>query len=392
MNQTETAEHVGKIMLAFARLTGLEPAGIHPQRYLWTDAFAVCNYLELFRQTGDTTWREMALRLIDQVHHMLGRYRGDDPRTGWISGLPEQEGELHPTLGGLRIGKSYRERGPAEPYNERREWDRDGQYYHYLTKWMHALHQVSKVNNEVKYLTWAIELAQTVHAGFTYVPRSGGRKRMFWKMSTDLTRPLVPSMGQHDPLDGFVTYHELQLAAVQDFGQSPQPGLTAAIADMADICRGMSFSTDDPLGIGGLLSDAVRIAQLTIKLGSPYGNLLESLLDSGLRGVDCFKNGGSLELPAGYRLAFRELGLSIGLSGAGMLPVWIKENPALFGRSDVLQRQVETFVRLAPVRNNIEQFWMHDPNQQADTWTGHREINMVMLATSLAPRGFLVIS
>ena len=29
-------------------------------------------------------------------------------------------------------------------------------------------------------------------------------------MSTDLTRPLVPSMGQHDPLDGFVTCNELQ--------------------------------------------------------------------------------------------------------------------------------------------------------------------------------------
>ena len=75
---------------------------------------------------------------------------------------------------------------------------------------MHALHQAARVTNDVKYLTWAIELAQTVHAAFTYLPLSGGRKRMFWKMSTDLTRPLVPSMGQHDPLDGFVTYHELE--------------------------------------------------------------------------------------------------------------------------------------------------------------------------------------
>jgi hypothetical protein len=392
MTPIEITERVGEIMRDFARLTGLEPARDHPQRYLWTDAFAVCNYLELFRETGDTAWREMALHLIDQVHHTLGRYRDDDSRTGWISGLPEQEGELHPTLGGLRIGKPLKERRAAEPYDEQSEWDQDGQYYHYLTKWMHALHQVSRATRELKYLLWAIELAQTVHAGFTYIPRSGGRKRMFWKMSTDLTRPLVPSMGQHDPLDGFITYHELQLAAVQDFGQSPQPGLTAAIAEMADICQGMSLSTDDPLGIGGLLSDTVRIAQLTIKRGSPYDNLLESLLKSGLIGVDYFAKSGTLKLPAGYRLPFRELGLSIGVSGAEMLTESIDKNPALFGRSEVLRQQVYTLIGLRAVRNTIEQFWMNDTNRQADTWTGHREINMVMLATSLVPRGFLVIS
>ena len=391
MNQTETAERVAEIMLVFARLTGLEPAGAHPRRYLWTDAFAVCNYLELFRQTGDKTYRELAVRLVDQVHHTLGRHREDDTRAGWISSLPEGEGELHPTLGGLRIGKQHKERGQDEPYNERREWDQDGQYYHYLTKWMHALNQVSRVTGDVKYLTWAIELAQTAHAGFTYIPRPGGRKRMYWKMSTDLIRPLVPSMGQHDPLDGYVTYHELQLTSVKDFGQVSHPGLGADIADMTGICQGLSLSTDDPLGIGGLLTDASRIAQLTIKRGSAYGILLESILDSALTGLDGFVQGGSLELPAGYRLAFRELGLSIGLSGAGMLAVWIEENPDLFGRSHVLQRQVESLVGYGEAGKNIEQFWMHDMNRQAGTWTGHREINMVMLATSLAPKGFLVI-
>ncbi len=111
-----------------------------------------------------------------------------------------------------------------------------------------------------------------------------------------------------------------------------------------------------------------------------------------MRGVDYVKKGGSLELPAGYRLPFRELGLSIGLSGAELLQVWIRENPALFQRQDVLQRQVGSLVGLNTVRRSIEQFWIRDTNRQADTWTGHQEINMVMLATSLAPRGFLVIS
>ena len=40
------------IMMDFARSTGLEPPGKYPRRYLWTDAFAVCNFLELWRRTG----------------------------------------------------------------------------------------------------------------------------------------------------------------------------------------------------------------------------------------------------------------------------------------------------------------------------------------------------
>ena len=60
------------------------------RRYLWTDAFAVCNFLELFERTGDQEYRRRATELIDQVHRVLGRYRDDDSRSGWISGLDEQ--------------------------------------------------------------------------------------------------------------------------------------------------------------------------------------------------------------------------------------------------------------------------------------------------------------
>jgi hypothetical protein len=43
------------------------------------------------------------------------------------------------------------------------------------------------------------------------------------------------------------------------------------------------------------------------------------------------------------------------------------------------------------MRETIEQFWLDDRNRQAGTWTEHRGINLVMLATSLAPGGFLEI-
>lgn len=385
MNPPPNTELVKKIMEDFAEITGLEPVSDDPKRYLWTDAFAVCNYLELYHLTDDETYLNLALRLVDQVHHILGRHRDDDTRYGWISGLGDEEGEEHPTKGGLRIGKLLNERRPDEPFDERLEWDQDGQYYHYITKWMHALNRVSQVTEDPKYLRWAIELAQTAQAKFTYTPSSGGRKRMYWKMSIDLTYALVPSMGQHDPLDGFVTYSELQ-AAAKDFKLSGLD-LSTEIADMKGICHGINMATDDPLGIGGLLSDASRIAQLIMK-GFSYRKLLETVVTASLFGVESFTAGQSLELPAEYRLAFRELGLSIGLECVENLLGWIKENPNLFNRNS-LQQQVESLSKYTPLGETINQFWMDDKNKEHYSWREHQEINMVMLATSLAPDEFL---
>ena len=214
---------------------------------------------------------------------------------------------------------------------------------------------------------------------------------MYWKMSIDLTYPLVPSMGQHDPLDGFVTYNELQATATKDFKESSLPSLKREIADMAEICRGMSLATDDPLGIGGLLTDSSRIMQLMMKCGSNYERLLKSVVDSGLLGMKAFTGSGSLEYPAEYRLAFRELGLSIGLSAVDTLQKWLKEKPSSFKRDSPLHQRVEDLARYVPLRETIEQFWTDGRNREASTWIQHREINMVMLATSLAPDEFLMI-
>ncbi|MDD1750644.1 MAG: hypothetical protein LUO89_12315 [Methanothrix sp.] len=395
MSRNAKDEQILEIMQDYARLTGLAPADARPRRYLWTDAFAVCNYLELFGRTDDETYRDLGLSLIDQVHHTLGRHRDDDPRRGWISGLDEQEGELHPTVRGLRIGKQLRERKPSEPSDERLEWDQDGQYFHYLTKWMHALSCMGQVIGDTTYIQWAIELAQTAHARFTYSPSTGGQKKMYWKMSIDLTYPLVLSMGQHDPLDGLVTYCELSAAAkrmrIFKFKESYLPGLEHEIADMAEICRGMSLATSDPLGIGGLLFDASRIAQLMIRGELLDFGLLENVAESALLGMRSFATGETLEYPAEYRLAFRELGLSIGLAAVENLLNMIEENPSIFPRKSFVQRRIEELMGYMPLREMIEQFWMDGKNRQASTWREHLEINMVMLATSLAPGRFLMI-
>ena len=67
---------------------------------------------------------DMADALISDVHETLGRHRhGEHSRLGRAS-------DNSPLLGGLRIGKEA----------EEDEEDGDGQYFHYLTKWMFGMH------------------------------------------------------------------------------------------------------------------------------------------------------------------------------------------------------------------------------------------------------------
>ncbi len=384
---TDRKSNAREIMIDFARLTGLLPAG-PPQRYLWTDAFAVCNFLGLYEETGDGKFKDLALQLVGQVHSTLGRYRKDDNRVGWISGLAGEEANLHPTAGGLRIGKQLRERRSTEPLDERLEWDRDGQYFHYLTKWMHALNRVARVTGEFAYNRWAMELARISHARFVYALSSGREKRMYWKMSTDLSYPLVRSMGLHDPLDGLITY--TQLAATSGGDPEGSAQLETEIADMAGMCKGRSWATDDPLGIGGLLSDAFRVAQLTTSGYFPQSGLLVALLESSLVGLEALDED-LIKLPPDDRLAFRELGLSIGLHALQRLSDLIGKNHAPFREEHDLDERIRALRRYERLAETIETFWLLPENRQGESWMTHRHINMAMLATSISPAGFLTL-
>jgi len=73
---------VREIMIEFAKLTGLSPGRFPPKRYLWTDAYAVCNFLGLYRQTNNEQYKDFGLPLVDQMHATLGRHRRDNSRTG----------------------------------------------------------------------------------------------------------------------------------------------------------------------------------------------------------------------------------------------------------------------------------------------------------------------
>ena len=378
-------------MTGFAEQTGLTAPARPPRRYLWTDAFAVGNYLELFRQTGKEQYQQEAKGLVSQVHNILGRHREDDSRLGWISGLDEQKGEQHPTRGGLRIGKELRERGPDEPYDAHLEWERDGQYFHYLTKWMHALDCLARVTLDSVYNQWALELAKSAHARFTYAPWGGGPKRMYWKMSIDLSYPLVASMGQHDPLDGLITYQQLQATAVKLGDPHAESPLGSEIVEMTAMCEGMTWTTNDPLGIGGLLSDACRLAQLMISTNLRESDRLASLLRDAELGLKAFVRSRPLNASADYRLAFRELGLSIGLHAIVKMQKIIEQHPENFSNLQELNARLSGLARFLPLNELIESFWLEPINQRSHSWTGHRDINSVMLATSLAPDGYLVL-
>ena len=342
--------------LDWMRAEGIWPNGL---RYLWTDAFAVCNFLGIARATGEEQYIELALRLVDKVHHTLAKHRPDDPRTGWISGLGEKQGESHPTRGGLRIGKKFPERSAGEPFDEQLEWDRDGQYFHYLTKCMHALDQVSRCTKEPRFNLWARELAEAAYKAFSYQPRRAGPPRLVWKMSIDLSRSLVPLMGQHDALDGFVTCVQLQTTATMLASGLDGPSLEEEAAGFTSILESGIRATGDPLGIGGLLIDASHLER--------HADLRRRVLVAAVEGLRSYAQQDDLLLPASSRLAFRELGLAIGLHAIENQP-----RPVLQG--------LESHLSLG---SWIESFWLDPTHQESRTWSEHCDINEVMLATSL---------
>jgi hypothetical protein len=200
---------------------------------------------------------------------------------------------------------------------------------------------------------------------------------MYWKMSVDLSRPLVPSMGQHDPLDGYITCVQLEWTASKLGAVDKGPRLVAQAADFAGMI-GPNLETTDPLGLGGLLADAWRVAQLTEEGAMEGKVLLDRLRDAAVVGLTRYEQGGELRLPASHRLAFRELGLAIGLAAVPLM------------RGDSAHgRQAEQLTRFEPLRAAIEVFWLRAEHRRTSLWLEHQNINDVMLATSLVPATYL---
>jgi hypothetical protein len=220
---------------------------------------------------------------------------------------------------------------------------------------MHALDQLSIATGRSIYFSWARELCETAHRAFVVGPR------MVWKMSIALDRPLVASMGQHDPLDGFLSSIEL--------------GLEDAAADFAAMLRPGSLATDDPLGLGGLMVDAARTATLAAAGRIELDRVADVLLAAAAQGLAHYR---ARPNPPQMRLAFRELGLAIGLAAVERMVAGEPRRP-----------DAEAIAAHAGLRGEIERYWLAPEHRHTRGYLEHEDINDVMLATSLAPDGYL---
>ncbi len=370
----KNAEHLNAIgrqlMDDFLKRTGITGEHGGGRRYLWTDAFAVQCCFALARSAKDRKYLQHGLHLIDRVHNTLGKYRPDDSRTGWISGLSGEEGEKHPTAAGLRIGKKLPEKAAGSYSNPYKEMECDGQYFHYLTRWFNALTSAYQETGDEKYALWAVELIKVTRK---FVNKDGGTVRLFWKMKTDLSEPSVNSMGMHDPLEGL-----LSILSSIAFAKKKEIALEEAERDLQNICKDMSWYTSDALGIGGLLLNTVKAA-LMVRNGQKLpkniapGKLLADSMDS-LQAY--LRNSPGPLQPAESRLPFRELGLSLGIYAI----IGMQKKLVL---PDLDVRPVENFFDLA---EDLENFWLFPQHQEAQTWKNHHDINAVTLASSLLAR------
>ena len=59
--------------------------------------------------------------------------------------------------------------------------------------------------------------------------------------------------------------------------------------------------------------------------------------------------------------------------------------------TDGVRLRLHKLMQYVPVGERIESFWRTPEHRRSLTWSEHRDINEVMLATSLVPEGFLVL-
>lgn len=365
MSVHKSAELAGILMNAFAERTGLtNPGEVEQDRYLWTDAFAVQNFLALSAHFGEDRYKALARELIEQVHYTLGRFAPEDTRSGWISQLSEEEGRRHPTVHGLRIGKKQLERKESEPRDANKEWERDGQYYHYHTRWINALLKAAEYLDSETLTAQAAELSL---AGRYFLDKTVGRPHLYWKMSVDLSYPQVVSMGAHDPLDGYLAALACKMSTSDNYD------FTDYLKHLETLCRGRNWQTADPLGLGGLLLNIIRAAELDRHTTLPPAVRPQKLLSEAGSGLEHVTGQANLIAAGRFRLAFRECGLSLGLRVIDHYENQLMEN----------YPPIDRISQSLPLAERIEAFWSQSNNREQASYLEHRNINDVSLSSSL---------
>ena len=298
------------------------------RRYLWTDSFAVLAYVSLakgYQLQGNEAFAQKyhgaADRLINVVHDSLGKPADNEHKMRINSESPS--GYV-----GLRIGKVLSQR--VTDYG----MHYDGQYWHYIDKWLFALARADRVKD-------AILIAKSSFPYF-YDSTGGGIR---WKLSVDATAPpeLKHSCPNDDTVAALIVFSLLETHRTSDM-----PSLREEIRVLKTSLRDYAVRpTADPLGWG---MDALYDQFLKNK---PYRKGLALYHSRALH-------------PAHISLPFRLYGAMIG--------------GRLAGPETVLPEKIEALVDLA-----LE----HERKAQAQGDEEHSSINRVMLAMCLLSPGAL---
>jgi hypothetical protein len=308
----------------------------HQRRYLWTDAFGVLCYTSIaehYKAQGNTTeaekYKRAADRLVNVVHACLGSPRSNKPEDRMTMDTSSPTGHV-----GLRIGKLYSRK--VTDYG----MTYDGQYWHYVDKWLLALARSGHVKE-------GIEIAKSCFPYF-FDPGEDGTGwagGIRWKLNVDATAP--PSLQRARASDD--TLVALIVFSILEAHRDPT---NKSLADEIKLLK-VSLQgyrprvTDDPLGWG------LEAMYDQFLKGHPRQASLKSLQSSALH-------------PSHLSLPFRLYGAMIGAR--------------IGGESVAHQDRVNQLVELS---------LKHEGRAAASGVEEHSSINRVMLAMCLLCPGAL---
>ena len=238
----------------------------YQRRYLWTDAFGVLAYTSIAEmheinedKVTANTYRRACDKLIQTVHECLGSPRSNDKDDAMKNDPSSPTGHV-----GLRIGKLDSRK--ITDYG----MEFDGQYWHYIDKWLLALARSGHVNE-------GIHIAKSCFPAFFDAGHGGIR----WKVSVDSTAP--PSLRRAGPSDdtlvALIVFSILEADRVRsdDDNSDDAPSLSNEIQILKSTRIGYTPRvTNDPLGWG---LEAMYDQYLT---GKPRTRMLASIHESAL--------------------------------------------------------------------------------------------------------------
>ena len=219
----------------------------YQRRYLWTDAFGVLAYTTIaqeYQKQGNTNeyqkYKQAAETLIATVHQCLGTPRSSSSK----SDDQMQRDPKSPTgFVGLRIGKT--ESKKITDYGMRY----DGQYWHYVDKWLLALARSGHVQE-------GIQIAKSCFPYFFDAgpDGSGHAGGIRWKLSVDATPPssLQRANASDDTLTALIVFSILESHRSAASSNPPdEESLSDEIHLLKQSLKGYRPRvTSDPLGWG----------------------------------------------------------------------------------------------------------------------------------------------